>query len=450
MKDLFTELADCKTKVTLGDDTDIEVTQKGSVTINTITFTALYIPSFTLNLISVSQLDKLGYAAIFGSKSVLIYNTLMQPAIAGQLAGGLYWVSGNKTDETAIAMATTRSTMKDALQQLDMTAPEHRRKREHRQNRRARKRLSKATPTNADPPPRSVQTAVADASIPPVVEKPPDTPPSNVKISDTPFEGWHRRFAHVGAEAVRRILAQNNIAPKPSGKPAKCETCIKGKHKSRPQRKTKPTRSTKPFELVHSDVAGPFNVESHSRKLYFIIFVDDYSKYTFIYYLRSPGAEEIVEKFEDFCNWVEARGWKILRLRSDSSVAHFVNNEFKTARKERGIEGEQSPPYCQHKNGAAERMIQTIVLKARCVCAPSLPELVNMHFRTLFIDRFLSSPHPGHTYPERAYRTFSRERTLNGPTICTRTGPTTFFFPNKYPEWAYHMFFPSHLPKNVP
>ena len=53
-------------------------------------------------------------------------------------------------------------------------------------------------------------------------------------------------------------------------------------------------------------------------------------------------------------------------MRSDSSTPHFINQAFKDARRERGIDHEASPPYGQHKNGAAEKMIQTICLKARC------------------------------------------------------------------------------------
>lgn len=340
---------------------------------------ACYVPSFTLNLLSMSQLDSHGWIAVFGARSLIMYDANMIPQIAGQLSGGLYWTTGHRTNQMAIANAVTRSSLKDALQELDISSPDHLRKQQHRQNRKARK-ASIATPVHADHP-------MADKPAEHLVDKP--------LLSDVPFEAWHRRFAHANADAVRRILGQNSIVAKGKveKKTSPCEVCIQGKSKDKPQRKVPVTRATKPFEMVHSDVAGPFPVRSHSKKLYFIIFVDDFTRYTFIYLLYGVSAEEICEKFDDLCNWLDARGWHILRLRSDSSVPHFLNSLFKSKRRARGIDSEPSPPNCQHKNGLAERMIQTILLKMRCVSFPQTEFTdylrvcleLPLHFCTIFI-----------------------------------------------------------------
>ena len=232
----------------------------------TISIKALFIPSFTINLLSVPQLDKLGWITIFGAQSVILCDPDMIPRKAGQLASGLYWVTGANTNEEAIVNATTRSSVKEALQQLDLTAPAQKKKREHRQRRRMRKAL--ANPSNTDPPDEESGPPLRDSLKNPSTDATNDNTAPKAKPKGTLLETWHRRLAHTGSEAVRHLLKQNGINPPPASEnpPPECIPCIQGKSRSRPQRKVPVTRASKPFELIHSDIAGSFGVESHARK----------------------------------------------------------------------------------------------------------------------------------------------------------------------------------------
>jgi hypothetical protein len=64
---------------------------------------------------------------------------------------------------------------------------------------------------------------------------------------------------------------------------------------------------------------------------------------------------------------VEARGYQIKRFRCDNGTGEYNNAEFQKILTDSGIKYEPAPPYTQHKNGVAERMIRTLNTKARCM-----------------------------------------------------------------------------------
>ena len=77
-----------------------------------------------------------------------------------------------------------------------------------------------------------------------------------------------------------------------------CEKCAEGKH----HRSQFPTgggkRSEKPLDLVHSDVCGKMNAKSLSGAEYFLTFIDDYTRYVWVYVLKRKD-----QVFEVFLEW---------------------------------------------------------------------------------------------------------------------------------------------------
>jgi hypothetical protein len=84
-----------------------------------------------------------------------------------------------------------------------------------------------------------------------------------------------------------------------------------------------------------------------------------------VYFLVTKSAEEISAKFQNYQAWVEARGFHIKRFRCDNGSGEYNNSMFLGLLGEKGIAYEPAPPYTQHKNGVAERMIRTLNTKAR-------------------------------------------------------------------------------------
>ena len=76
-----------------------------------------------------------------------------------------------------------------------------------------------------------------------------------------------------------------------------CESCLEGKMTTRPF-SAKGERSKEPLQLVHSDVCGPLSVQDKGGYKYFVTFIDDYSRYDYVYIMHKKS--ETFEKFKEF------------------------------------------------------------------------------------------------------------------------------------------------------
>jgi len=77
-----------------------------------------------------------------------------------------------------------------------------------------------------------------------------------------------------------------------------CESCQLGKHSRSSFPKRVNNRATSPFELVHSDVWGPSRVSSVLGFRYFVTFIDDYSRCTWLFLMKNRS--ELFSIFESF------------------------------------------------------------------------------------------------------------------------------------------------------
>jgi len=144
--------------------------------------------------------------------------------------------------------------------------------------------------------------------------------------------------------------------------PTLCSTCVQAKQQHQVIRTKVPWSST-PFALVHSDLCGPMK-HSIGGAQYYIIYIDDCTRYTEVYFLITKTAEEISAKFRHYQAWVETQGFHIKRFRSDNGSGEYNNSILLGLLGEKEITFEPSPQYTQHKNGTAERMIRTLNAKA--------------------------------------------------------------------------------------
>ena len=138
---------------------------------------------------------------------------------------------------------------------------------------------------------------------------------------------------------------------------SKCPICAKAKFAKKPF-KSKTTKKTDLLELVHLDLAEFKNTMSKGGKKCYITFIDDYSRYTNVYLLKSKDeAEEIFLKYKvEVENQLDR---KIKRLSSDRGGEYDTN--FLTAFCEKnGIIHETSAPYTPQQNGIAEWKNRTL------------------------------------------------------------------------------------------
>jgi hypothetical protein len=149
-----------------------------------------------------------------------------------------------------------------------------------------------------------------------------------------------------------------------------CTACIQAKHKQKIM-KVKTKCTTKPFELVHSDVCGPLSTPTSAGHRYYILFIDDYTRYTSVWVLPDKKSKTCTSAYQSFQARVDSMGYEVKRFRCDNGRGEYDNKTFRQVLAARGTTYEPCPPYAHHKNGVAERMIQTITEKARSMMIDS-------------------------------------------------------------------------------
>ena len=150
-----------------------------------------------------------------------------------------------------------------------------------------------------------------------------------------------------------------------------CEGCVYGKQRRPPFPVGKAWRAVNCLELVHADLCGPMSVESLGGSRYFLLFTDDYSRMSWVYFLKYKS--ETFENFKKFKSLVEKQsGCQIKTLRTDRG-GEFTSKEFNNFCEVCGIHRELTAPYTPEHNGVAERKNRTVVelgrsmMKARAV-----------------------------------------------------------------------------------
>jgi histone deacetylase 1/2 len=134
-----------------------------------------------------------------------------------------------------------------------------------------------------------------------------------------------------------------------------CDACQKAKSHQLPYPKSS-SSSSHPLELVYSDVWG-HAPDSVGGKRYYVSFIDDYSKFTWIYLLKFKS--EVFEKFREFQTLVERLfDRKILTMQTDWGGEYQRLHSFF---EQIGITHHVSCPHAHQQNGSAERKHRHIV-----------------------------------------------------------------------------------------
>lgn len=109
----------------------------------------------------------------------------------------------------------------------------------------------------------------------------------NGVISDD-VSAWHRRFGHLNARDLHKLSSMNmvNGLNVQIPKSIECFTCAVCKIHSKPYAQYGSVLTKDILELVHTDLCGPIGTSSIGGASYFITFIDDYTRYTTVYFLK--------------------------------------------------------------------------------------------------------------------------------------------------------------------
>lgn len=182
---------------------------------------------------------------------------------------------------------------------------------------------------------------------------------------------WHYRLGHISEMRVKKLHQANLLDLLDDEAIGTCEACLTGKMTKSPFKK-KGERVTGLLELIHSDVCGPMSTSARDGYRYFITFIDDYSRYGYVYLMKNKG--ESFEKFKEYKNEVENQlDKRIKTLRTDRG-GEYLSNEFNTYLKECGILPQLTPPGTPQWNGVSERRNRTLLDMVRSMmCQTGLP-----------------------------------------------------------------------------
>ncbi|KAL0548614.1 hypothetical protein IC582_013069 [Cucumis melo] len=166
---------------------------------------------------------------------------------------------------------------------------------------------------------------------------------------------WHARLGHVSYSKLKTIINKFMLKGLPQLDIREDMVCVGfqyGKAHQPPFKQSK-FRAKQPLELVHSDVFGLVKQSSISGMRYMVTFIDDFSRYVWVFFMKQKS-EKII-KLKKFKEQVKNElGKRIQCLRSDNR-GEYISNEFSQYLQKYKICHQLTCLNTSQQNGVAER-----------------------------------------------------------------------------------------------
>jgi hypothetical protein len=177
---------------------------------------------------------------------------------------------------------------------------------------------------------------------------------------------WHQRLGYIGEKGLRLLHGKGMVEGMSNFSLDFdfCEHCLYGKQ-NRVGFPSGVTRAEGILQLVDSDVFGPVSIPSLGEYVYYVSFIDDFSRKTWIYFLRKKY--KVFDRFKEFKDLVENQTEKRIKVMRTDNDGEFCRNKFEEFCKKCSIARQKNTPYTPHQNEVAERMNRTLMEKARCM-----------------------------------------------------------------------------------
>ncbi|GJS81801.1 retrovirus-related pol polyprotein from transposon TNT 1-94 [Tanacetum coccineum] len=177
---------------------------------------------------------------------------------------------------------------------------------------------------------------------------------------------WHQRLSHLNFDTINDLAKNDLVTGLPKFKYHKehlCPSCEQGKSK-RASHPPKPVPNSKQrLHLLHMDLCGPMRIASINGKRYVLVIVDDYSRYTWVHFLRSKDeAPEVIKTFLKRITVLLQS--PVIIIRTDNGT-EFKNQILKEYFDSVGISHQASSVRTPQQNGVVERRNRTLVEAAR-------------------------------------------------------------------------------------
>jgi hypothetical protein len=181
-----------------------------------------------------------------------------------------------------------------------------------------------------------------------------------VAHSDDLRKLWHERFGHLKYHSFQQLYSQQMVISLPlvSCRDGFYASCVLGKHHRDSFDKCASWHASGPLHLVHSDLFSPLSSPSFFGCNYFLTFIDEFSRCTWVYFLKIKS--KVFFTFLSYKALVEKKSeHQIQRLRMDNG-GEYVNYNFTSYYTTQGIQMQHIVPYTPQQNGVAERKNHTL------------------------------------------------------------------------------------------
>jgi len=186
-------------------------------------------------------------------------------------------------------------------------------------------------------------------------------------LAQTDDASWHARYGHLNFRALSDLSAKQMVEGLPTVTRVEkiCNGCVLGKQHRAPFPKVSSFRAGKCLELVHADLCGHITPKIVGGASYFLLVVDDHSRYMWVEMLKSK--DQALDCFKKIKMRAENEtDAKLKALRTDRG-GEFTSNMFSVFCSEGGIKHYTTTPYSPQQNGVVERRNQTVIEMARCM-----------------------------------------------------------------------------------
>jgi len=126
-------------------------------------------------------------------------------------------------------------------------------------------------------------------------------------------------------------------------------------------------RRTEPGDPIHRNICGWIDPIALSKSKYFLTFLNDAMRMTYLAVLKTKTAKEVRECFLEFRNVFEQDGCRVKSIRTDGGGKYM--KQLPELCRETGIHHEATAPYTPEQNGVAERANETICERIRVILA---------------------------------------------------------------------------------
>ncbi|GJW49812.1 retrovirus-related pol polyprotein from transposon TNT 1-94 [Tanacetum coccineum] len=177
---------------------------------------------------------------------------------------------------------------------------------------------------------------------------------------------WHRRLNHLNFGTINDLARKDLVRGLPRLKFEKdhlCSACQLGKSKKHTHKPKTENTNLEVLNTLHMDLCGPMRVQTVNGKKYILVIVDDYSRFTWVKFLRSK--DETPTVVIKFLKQIQVGLNKTVRFIRTDNGTEFVNKTLYDHYEKVGIFHQKTVPRTPQQNGVVERRNRTLVEAAR-------------------------------------------------------------------------------------